>query len=369
MPPFKLLNLPRELRDRSYDIYLKDCEHMTAFEDKLPQASILRASKQLYREVLWAMRRQNMLTYRVSCDRIIHYGHPFLCDESDHPVVKVASFRHIRVEIEPASFEDPMEMIHIIRTVKDFCEFIRPIARLPRLTIAFLENESFSWSESVERQLVEAPGGSSFKWSITVPRESISDRLKQFAYSDVGHCLDVFATLMNVTKVSIHLPQSLQKNEALIRFKLRRERSMMNIEPISQTWLDSWMAQVEVEMLEIEQNSWRQETAAMVKARVQKHGDLSYEDTWRQYDEWVMRCMYICGVDLFPIVPELRTDYDLWMTERVHQHWGTPFPDGWKEYDTQMASRICKYRSSPYPWVVRIVQNERMVRCTYLVEL
>lgn len=182
-------------------------------------------SKQVSSEDLDVFQRRGVFTHRISRDHNALNVLTLACFRQSGKDIDYGAIRHLEVEIHPFEYGCMSDMIYIIRQIQELCTALRSIGHLKRLSIRFIEIPSEKWS---------ADGKPTALFPMYSPtREDISD---------VEHCLECFGTLLNIGKITVHLPRSCHDDEDLQEIK---EKLVIMTTPQVQWHIDDCMKVLE----------------------------------------------------------------------------------------------------------------------------
>ena len=196
--PFRLFDLPLELRCRIYEHHLEDLcllsPHLVydAFLKQNPVEAgspLLRTTMQLSTEISEFLRSTCHFTYRITCKGLEYDTWAKACFHARGARLDFGKMQHLRLKIWPPHVDRPYDMLLIWRSCQTLCNHLREVPRLQRFTVIFLENEYAEWS--LHGQARESMG------------------LQYSNGSDIRYLLDLLGTLNNVVKAEIRLPKSI----------------------------------------------------------------------------------------------------------------------------------------------------------------
>ncbi|KAL9014964.1 MAG: hypothetical protein Q9173_000418 [Seirophora scorigena] len=217
--PFRLLDLSLELRRVIFHEYLataqssiQESEESFVYgniisETGTIQVPLLAASKQIYWEVRGLLRTTNAFSVRVSWqDMAFDAWSSFLLKMQDHKL-DYGNIAHLKILIYPVLDGRDTDTLHIWGKVKQLCDDLRKFPRIPGLTVHFQE-------DGVDRCWIEG-------YQIDYARDTFRSAFEDFAEdtADATHILDLFATLTNVDRARMILPESLNDYELLLRMQ------------------------------------------------------------------------------------------------------------------------------------------------------
>ena len=217
--PFRLLDLPLELRFKIYEYHLQDHSHLPAKfvyakvhgDDFLESASpLLQVSKQISSEVTDLLKTDESFTYRVTWQNASFDSRANTYFTAFGKIPNLGDMRHLRFEIWPPHLDRPTDMLYIWRSCYDFCKRLRAALPLRQLSVIFMENEYAGWSLDgrLHKTMILA-------YDTSAGLASNITYLNRRTRSDIELILTLLLCLNNVAMANIQLPMSLSDKKRL----------------------------------------------------------------------------------------------------------------------------------------------------------